>query len=424
MLDPNAITRMVEEQIAKTVNEQVMTVLSSDQWLESLEQKILQYTQDRILSKFANASTMPEIISAVKDSVSKLFDEGNIPGVADFVSPEVIRASVDQSVDQLMQASVVQFGQDPAWQARVEAQINQAITQNTLAVLGSIDLNPIIKKRVDENMAVFRQDILKEFASTGISDQATACQLTIMDDTTVVENCLTAHSVNVVESAVIQNLVVKGSINTDNFAWSQLSADISEKTLDRLSAEWKETLVDQVTDTIAQKGIDFKQVTVDGVRLVDGNRLAKSITETNIKTLGILSELSVLGDAHIGAASILKTRMGVNTATPDMALSVWDEEVAVGIGKFKNAQAYIGTSRAQSLALGVNRQPQIEIDVDGLTKIKKLQVGLHKLSYDTAVPGWSGTRGDMVFNSNPGSDRVFAWVCLGAFKWQPLKSAE
>lgn len=424
MLDTNALTRMVEEQIAKTVNEQIMTVISSDKWLESLEQKILQYTQDRILSKFANASTMPEIIDAVKDSVSKLFAEGNIPGVADFVNPAVIRASVDQAVEQLMQASVDQFGQDPVWQSRVETLINQAITQNTLAVLGSIDLNPIIKQRVDDNMQIFRQDILKEFSSTGISDQATACQLTVMDDTTVVENCLTAHSINVVESATIQNLIVKGSINTNNFAWQQLSADISQKTLDSLTEKWQDGLVKQVANTISEQGIDFKHVTVDGVRLVDGNRLAKSITETNIKTLGILNELAVTGDAHIGAASILKTRMGVNTSTPDMALSVWDEEVAVGIGKFKLGQAYIGTSRQQALAIGVNRLPQIEIDADGLTRIKKLQVGLHKLSYDAQVPGWSGTRGDIVFNSNPGTDRVFAWVCLGAYKWQPLKSAE
>lgn len=423
MLDPNAITRMVEEQIAKTVNEQTSTVLSSDEWLESLEQKVLQYTQDRILSKFANATTMPEIVDAVKDSVSKLFEEGKIPGVKEFVDSAVIRATVDQAIEQMTLLAVEQFGQDPQWQARVEAQINQAITQNTLAVLGSIDLNPIIKQRVDDNMKVFQQNMLKEFASTGINDQATACQLTVTDDTVVVENCLTAHSINVVESATIQNLVVKGSINTDNFAWSQLSADISQKTLDNLTEQWQDTLVDQVAAKIATRGIDFKQVTVDGMKLVDGNRLSKSITQTNIQVLGTLDNLSVIGDAHIGAASILKTRIGINTATPEMALSVWDEEVSVGIGKFKNGQAYIGTSRLQGLVIGVNRQPQIEIDADGLTKIKKLQLGLHKVSFDTAVPGWSGTRGDMVFNSNPGPDLVFAWVCLGAYKWQPLKSA-
>ena len=107
-----------------------------------------------------------------------------------------------------------------------------------------------------------------------------------------------------------------------------------------------------------------------------------------------------------------------------MALSIWDEEVSVVIGKNKAKQAYIGTNRDQGLVIGVNRLPQIEIDSAGLTAIKKLQVGLHKISHNTAVPGWSGTRGDIVFNSNPGPDRVFAWVCLGTFKWQTLKSAE
>lgn len=424
MLDTDALTRMVEEQIAKTVNEQTQTVLSSDKWVEALEQKILQYTQDRILSKFANASAMPEIIGAVKESVTDLFANGNIPGIAEFVDPMVVKATVDQAVEQITQAAVDQFSQDPAWQARVEAQINQAITHNTLAVLGSIDLNPIIKQHVDENMKQFQQEMLKEFTSTGISDQATACQLTVTDDTVVVENCLTAKSLDIVGSAVINELIVKGSINTDNHAWAALSADISQQTLEQLNTEWQQTLVKQVTESIATHGIDFKQVTVDGARLVDGNRLAKTITHSNIQMLGTLQELSVTGDAHIGAASILKTRMGVNTSTPDMALSVWDEEVSVGIGKFKNAQAYVGTSRLQGLVLGVNRQPQIEIDIDGLTKVKKLQVGLHKISHDNAVPGWSGTRGDVVFNSNPGTDRIFAWVCLGAYKWQPLKSAE
>ena len=340
------------------------------------------------------------------------------------VDSSVIQRLINKAVEDNILTVMESLTNDPAWLAQVEQMLKQTIVQETISRIGSIDLNPIIKQHVDESMQAFRQDTLKEFSSTGISDQATTCQLTVMDDTTVVENCLTAHSMNIVDSATIQNLVVKGSINTDNFAWDQLSADISQKTLDRLTNEWQQSLVKQVANEIAEQGIDFKQVTVDGVKLVDGNRLAKTITQTNIQALGTLDNLSVTGDAHIGSASILKTRMGINTATPDMALSVWDEEVAVGVGKFKSGQGFVGTSRLQGLAIGINRQPQIEIDIEGLTKIKKLQVGLHKISHDTAVPGWSGTKGDIVFNSNPNTDPVFAWVCLGAYKWKPLKSAE
>ena len=106
-----------------------------------------------------------------------------------------------------------------------------------------------------------------------------------------------------------------------------------------------------------------------------------------------------------------------------MALSIWDEEVAINIGKHKEKTAYIGTSRTQGMAFGTNRAVHVEITADGLTQIKKLQVGLHRISHDTQVPGYSGTKGDIVFNANP-TTNVFAWVCLGAYKWQPLKSAE
>jgi hypothetical protein len=122
--------------------------------------------------------------------------------------------------------------------------------------------------------------------------------------------------------------------------------------------------------------------------------------------------------------NVLNKRLGVNTDSPEKALSVWDEEVSVVIGKHKLNQAYIGTNREQGIAIGVNREPQLEISAEGLTTVKKLRVGLHRISHETQVPGWSGNKGDIVFNANLGPDRVFAWVCLGAHRWQTLKSAE
>ena len=40
MIDTDAIARMVEQQIAKVVDDQVLAVLTSDEWLNPLEQKI------------------------------------------------------------------------------------------------------------------------------------------------------------------------------------------------------------------------------------------------------------------------------------------------------------------------------------------------------------------------------------------------
>jgi len=294
-----------------------------------------------------------------------------------------------------------------------------------IAHLGGIDLNPIIKQRIDENMTVFRKDILEKFSSTGIDDQATVCQLTVMDDNVVVENHLTARDLNIFNAATIQDLVVTGSVNIDNPSWNQLADGISERTLKQLGKEWRETLVSQVADEIRTKGIDFDQITMAGQPVIQGTSLTRHVTDSSLQTVGMLKTLQVQGETHLNnTVSVLNRRLGINTQSPEMALSIWDEEVSVVIGKHKAKQAYIGTSRDSAVVIGVNRVPHIEIDTDGLTTVKKLRVGLHKISHDTQVPGWSGTRGDIVFNASPGADRVFAWVCTGAHRWQSLKSAE
>jgi hypothetical protein len=342
------------------------------------------------------------------------------------VDPNLVQRLVEQAVETNINKLVDQICADPDWTARVERLINQATVQETMSRLSAIDIGPTIKQRVDERMAVFTDSLLKNFTSTGILDQSTKRELTVMDDVVVVENCLTANSIEAVDSVRVQNLVVTGSINTDNESWSALASDISQKTLDQLTAEWNKDLVDQVVKQIQNHGIDFEEVRINGEKVIDGNQLNRVVTESNLQSVGTLKTLTVHGEAKFNndTLNVLNKRLGVNTDSPEKALSVWDEEVSVVIGKHKLNQAYIGTNREQGVVIGVNREPQIEINIDGLTKIKQLQVGLHKISHSTQVPGWSGTRGDMVFNASPGADRVFAWVCLGSYNWQVLKSAE
>jgi hypothetical protein len=367
---------------------------------------------------------MPEIITAVKQGVIELFTNGQIPKLNEFINPSTITVAINQAVEEAVQTSIELLHQDTEWLAKVEIMINQTVIRQTLANLGSMDIATIIRDRVDENVDQFVERLRSEFSSVGISDKATKNQMTVMDSHTVFENILTAQDLEIANGAVINNLVVKGSINTDNLAWNDLSIHIAQKTLEQIEETLQPKMVQQIADLIEEKGIEFTQVKVDGEYLVAGDTLSHLVTRTNIQKLGRLDNLEVRGPASIYETfNVVNKRIGVNSEEPEMALSVWDEEVAINIGKSKLNQAYIGTSRPQELALGVNRVGQLIIDTDGLTTVKKLQVGLHKISHDVKVPGWSGTRGDIVFNANP-TDRVFAWVCLGAFKWQPLKSAE
>jgi hypothetical protein len=425
MLDTAAIEQLVKQQITEQVTEQISVVLGSDEWLATFEQRIIEYVQARVMARFANAEYLPEITDTVKSSVSELFKNGAVPGIDQYVDTTTIKQAIDTAVEQLVDSSIEVLGQDPVWLAKIEQQINQAVVDRVIRQFGQIDLNPIIKEQVDENMHLFQQEILNDFASTGISDQASSCQLTITDDTTVVENELTTRDLTVANAAVIQDLVVKGSVNIDNPSWDLLAAGISEKTINQLSDQWKTTLTAQVAEQIKTNGIDFDSVKVNGELLVNGNALAKSITDTNIRSVGVLQTLTVAGESTFNnqTLSVLNKRIGVNTTTPEMALSVWDEEVSVVIGKNKANEAYIGTNRDQGVTIGVNRQPQIELTSGGLTRIRQLQVGLHRIGHATQVPGYAGTKGDIVFNSNADDSPIFAWVCIGAHRWKTLKSA-
>ena len=332
---------------------------------------------------------------------------------------------VDQAIENSITSAIATLGTDPAWLEKIENMINQAVVRRTVATIGSIDINTIIHQRVDENMKKLKVELLANFSSTGIDDRATACQLTILDETTVVENTLTAKAAKFVDAVATKHLIVTGSINTDNHSWNNLAAEISARTLAQLDQEWKDRLVVQVADQIKNNGIKFDNVMIEDQPLISGNTLARAITHSGIQKLGRLKDLTVDGETSLNETVIVvKKRVGVNTEHPDSALNVWDEEVSISAGKYKHQEAYIGTSRDQTFNIVVNKTPQVTIGTDGITSINKLRVARHMIGHGTTVPNYSGTKGDIVFNADPTPGGAFAWVCLGNFKWKTLRAVE
>jgi len=406
-IDAARVQQLIEQAVKENILSTLEAMVQDVNWLAKIETMINQTATEKTLDKL----TTIDIPAIVSKQINTTFDKSEI------------QQTIIIGVQKEIKTAVTNISQDPAWLGKIEQVINQSVTYQTLAQLGSIDINTIIKDRVDENMDKFHSKMRENFSSVGINDQATKTQLTIMDDHTVFENNLTAQDLTIANSAQIQNLVVTGSINTDNYAWDSLSADIAKKTFAQVTGAWQSDLVQQVAEHIKTNGIEFDQVTIGGELLVSGDRLSTTIKETSIQSTGPLHSLQVLGGTNLNETlTVNRKRVGVNTEEPEMALSIWDEEVSINIGKHKEKTAYIGTSRTQGIAFGTNRTAHVEITADGLTQIKKLQVGLHRISHDTQVPGYSGTKGDIVFNANP-TTNVFAWVCLGAYKWQPLKSA-
>jgi len=351
--------------------------------------------------------------------------DSTITATAISIDTSSIKNLVDQAIETNILTAVESLSSDPVWLEKIENMINQAVVRRTLERVGSIDINTVVHQCVNENMAKIRLDLLTNFASTGIDDKATACQLTIMDDATVVENTLTARDGNFVESVTVKDLSVTGSINGDDRCWLPLANTISAKTLAKLDQDWRDQLVAQVAEKIRTDGIAIDNIKVDEYQLVSNAGLARSITQSNLQKVGRLQELTVDGETHLNeTVVVVKKRLGVNTEQPDAALNVWDEEVSVSMGKYKHQEAYIGTNRNQALNIGIGRTPQITLGADGITSINKLRVAQYAIGHGTTVPGYSGTKGDIVFNVDPLPGSAFAWVCLGGYNWKVLKAAE
>lgn len=341
-----------------------------------------------------------------------------------------IRLAVDQSMEGYVDKVISQLMLDPAWVSKIETQINHGFARRVNEQISMLDLKSLLADSVKDLFHDIKDQLQQELKTPGIVDISNKQEITVMEDVVVVENQLASKSMLVDTDAEIRgtltvnNLALRGSVNVDNQSWGELSDHISEVTLSKMTNVWQQELVEQVLDQARTSGIDFSNITIEGRSIVDGDTLNASITKSNIKKLGTLEDLEVSGPASINETmTVNRRRVGINTDEPEMALSVWDEEVSVVAGKLAKQQAFVGTSRLTNLTLGVNRVPQIEMDVDGLTTIKQLRVGQHRISHGREIPGHSGTRGDIVFNSDPKPGSPFAWVCLGAFKWQPVKSA-
>jgi len=119
MLDTDAIERLVRSQIEQSVNQQVMAAVDSPDWLESLEQRILEYVQSRVIAKFSNAQALPEIEQTVRSSIQELFRLGTVPGIDQYVDQTRIRQIMDIAIEQMIESSMRTLITDSIWLEKI-----------------------------------------------------------------------------------------------------------------------------------------------------------------------------------------------------------------------------------------------------------------------------------------------------------------
>ena len=416
MLDADIVNRLVQDEIKKNVNAQVDTALSSSEWLQDLESRIVSHVQDRITARFSNISTVPDLVSTVSSSVEKMFKDGLVPSIDHLVDNTLLEQAVDQAVENLVTDTVENLMFNESWMVKIQSQISREISDRISRTIKQENIKDVLREVVIENAGTLTEDLNRE--------------LTVEDGLVVVKSHLNAESASIDQGLAVNgpasfsnsvtvdgDLAIKGRINTNNRSFQELAEVIEQNAYSKLKDEFLELASDTIIDRV-QKGIDIKAINVRGKPMVHEGTLSDGITESSLTSVGTLEKLQV--GTYLSAYN---HRVGINTVTPTSALSVWDNEVSIEIGKHSQNTAQIGTAKAHSLSLLTNNQQQLTINADGLTWVKELQVGRNKIATAGSTPGHSGAKGDIVFNSNYKQGEPFAWACLGAYRWAELKSA-
>lgn len=427
MIDDLKLDEFVKSQVAQAIEKYVATILDDLQWQRDFEQRMLAKINDRLTYKLSTMYQDPGVINIIKNQMNSLVASGSMPGISNYVDHDDLARRINAAIEVMAADMIKNVTVDPDWKAGLERQVNQRMTDRLLTLIHGVNLNDIIKAELDRGLDRWHDRLADNFHTRGIVDQAHQCELTVVDGAVVAQHGLACtdflaeNSARIQGALTVKDLTVLGSVNWDHTAFDDVVQKAGEVTVELLTADWKQSLVQQVLDLARQSGIDFADITMNGEPIITHGGLNAAITRSNLQQLGTLQALTVSGTTDLDDTLwCSQQRVGINTREPESALTVWDQEVCVLIGKHQKNSAYIGTSRKQNLEIGVNRQAEIVIDDQGVTSIRRLRVDRWRIMFADQVPGWSGTRGDLVINSNPRPQAPWAWQCLGSYQWQPL----
>lgn len=400
----NDLTQRAIEQAQETMRDDLVTVVNQrlDEILSTgvidrivtarVEQQINQFTPD--LTKFE------EGLQTVSNNILAGLDVSANRQISDHINQKIHAIDVPALIDQAIASQLELNNYKIPFKDKTIA--GTAIDVTGLAISG-------------DNIT---GGVVTGFASTGIEDKASQCQVTILDQGTVFENTLYAPRVEVKGGAIIDgDLTILGNI-TDNPAYQKLIADASTNAQTAIGPAILDAYQDRVFERIQQEGLDLNKIKIDGQSIVEGDRLTGAVRHSQLQSVGTIRDLQTDGEALLSQTLyVSNNRVGVNTMDPNTALSIWDEEIEIGIGKQSQGVARISAARDQILILGSNKHNNITLTPDGVTAIPKLQLGNMLFSTSSSPPQYDAPRGSVVFNEVPSLGGPLGWVSLGSARW-------
>lgn len=111
---------------------------------------------------------------------------------------------------------------------------------------------------------------------------------------------------------------------------------------------------------------------IDSIPVLSSYALGQSVTKSNLRQVGALNALSVIGAASISGFAYFDdntSRLGLGTSEPNASISIVDNNVEISIGSPAYNLATIGTYSNHDLAIITDNTPRIIIKQSGEIQI-------------------------------------------------------
>jgi hypothetical protein len=178
----------------------------------------------------------------------------------------------------------------------------------------------------------------------------------------------------VVDTIKVKNIIKEGESKTAQLDAFTYEAD-STAGLDEKGLVWSEpnqvhmfVFRDEPRRIFSSENIDLHKnakYQIGGVDVLEQNRLSASVTQSSLRTVGLLDNLKVRGDVEIGESFFFQSgmgRLGLNTDQPNGALSVVDGLTEVIISSSDQGHGVIGTWTNQPLDIVTDNVRRITVN--------------------------------------------------------------
>jgi len=250
--------------------------------------------------------------------------------------------------------------------------------------------------------------MISNFSSTGIDDKSNNVQLTILDDHVVVENNFTAYNVTAAESINTKDLSLTGAL--------EIGTEIIDNgALTQFVQTHFEIKIEEALES-------YKPLFKDGVTVINENRILPNVVESNLKKLGNLQELTVLGDTSLSGTVYINVngKVGINTDAPRGSLSVYDQDAEVSFVRSGRRTMFIGSTTPTGIEFGTNSKSQMSFHEDHIDINSAINIMGLKFSVSSNIPEHSGTLNEIVFVSSAGQGQPLLYICKGGNRWSSL----